>query len=211
MGLAQPGGRILRAGRAVAALVGALVAACGRPAPVGQAYLFEKGGYQAIYEPGGRLLRLLQDGNGDRRADVSIIYGAGGTPERVESDLDGDGAVDRWEVFGPRGLEKLGSARRSRGQVDLWETIEGERVVRRELDDDGDHRFERDELWDATGLVSVALDTNGDGRMDRWQQWQARVLRSEAIDLDGDGRADRRLEFAPDGRFQRLARVVSEH
>ncbi len=184
-----------------------LLAACGRPAPAGQAYLFEKGGFQAIYEPRGRLLRLLRDSNGDRRADVSIIYSSSGVPERVESDLDGDGTVDRWEVFGPKGLQKLGSARRVRGQADLWETVEGERIVRRELDDDGDGRFERDERWDATGLVSVALDTNGDGRMDRWQQWQAGVLRSEAIDVDGDGRADRRLEFGPDGQFVRLATV----
>ncbi len=184
-----------------------LLGACGRPAPAARAYLFEKAGYQAIYDPAGRLLRLLQDTNGDRRADTSIIYSPAGAPARVESDLDGDGSVDRWEVFGPKGLEKLGSARRVRGQADLWETVEGQRVLRRELDDDGDGRFERDERWDAQGLVSVALDTNGDGRVDRWQQWQARVLRSEAVDVDGDGHADRRLEFGPEGQFVRLARV----
>lgn len=184
-----------------------LASACGRSAPAPQAYLFEKGSYQAIYEPSGRLLRLLQDTNGDRRADVSIIYSSSGVPERIESDLDGDGTVDRWEILGPKGLQKVGGARRVRGQADLWESVEGERVVRRELDDDGDGRFERDERWDAQGLASVALDTNGDGRFDRWQQWQAKVLRSEAVDVDGDGHADRRLEFGPDGQFVRLAKV----
>ncbi len=184
-----------------------LATGCGRPAPAGQAYLFEKGPYQAIYEPSGRLLRLLQDRNGDRKADISILYGSSGIPERVESDLDGDGAVERWEIYGRQGLEKIGSARRTPGQVDLWETVEGSRVVRRELDDDGDARFERDERWDAQGLGSVALDTNGDGKFDRWQQWQERVLRSEAIDVDGDGHADRRLEFGSNGQFLRLAKI----
>ena len=158
-------------------------------------------------EPGGRLLRLIQDKNGDRRADISILYGASGTPERVESDLDGDGAVERWEIYGRKGLEKVGSARRVPGQVDLWETVEGSLVVRRELDDDGDGRFERDERWGAQVLGSVALDTNGDGKVDRWQQWQVRVLRSEAIDVDGDGYADRRLEFGSNGQFLRLAKI----
>lgn len=189
----------------------AALAACARvpPEPVAQAYLFEKGPYQAIYAPDGRILRLLYDANADRVADVVTVYGPGALALQAEVDSDGDHAVDRWEVFDSAGrLAKVGSARRTRGRADLWDVLDPSgRVLARQLDDDGDGRPEREEKFGAAGLERVLFDTDGDGRTDRWQTWRERRLAQEDLDTDGDGEPDRRLRFGPLGEFAGLVRL----
>lgn len=69
--------------------------------------LVQKGHYQALYGPDGKIERLLRDQNGDGRAEVVVVYGADGQPERTEVDSDGDGVVDRREYSRTDGsLEK---------------------------------------------------------------------------------------------------------
>jgi hypothetical protein len=63
----------------------------------------EKGPYQALYGPDGRIERILLDADGDRRAEAVCIYAPTGTIARCEIDTDGDGVVDRREEFGPEG------------------------------------------------------------------------------------------------------------
>ncbi len=65
--------------------------------PLGR--LHEKGPYQAVYAEDGHLLRLLHDADGDKVADVVVLYGPDGTPLVGEIDTDQDGVVDRWEQF----------------------------------------------------------------------------------------------------------------
>ncbi len=60
--------------------------------------LWEKGPYQAVYDEDGKLVRLLQDSNGDKVADAVILY-ENGQPVRGELDTDLDGAVDKWEYL----------------------------------------------------------------------------------------------------------------
>ena len=70
--------------------------------------LIQKRQYQALYGPDGTMQRLLRDENGDGVAEVVIVCGPGGKPERGEIDTDGDGVVDRWEYFRSDGsLEKI--------------------------------------------------------------------------------------------------------
>jgi hypothetical protein len=93
------------------------------PKPV-RMRLFQKGAYQAVYGSDGRLLRLLQDRNGDGTADVVVIYddGDGGHAVQGEIDTDLDGRVDRWEVFGPDGaLLRVGTSSRGDGRADVWQ------------------------------------------------------------------------------------------
>ncbi len=191
-------------------LLAALTGACrSRPQPVAHAYLFEKGAYQAVYDPAGRLLRLLYDGNGDKRADVVTLYGSNGLPQRAEIDSDSDNAIDRWELFGPDGtLLRVGTARGRPGQPDLWEDVDARgRVVGRALDANADGRPERRETFDVGGLVGVDLDTDGDGRVDRWQQWRAGLMTREDLDTDGDGEPDRRLRYDAHGNLLGLERL----
>ena len=65
--------------------------------------LVEKGAYQALYGPDGRIERILLDQDGDRRAEAVCLYSPAGVIARCEVDSDGDGLVDRREEYGPEG------------------------------------------------------------------------------------------------------------
>jgi hypothetical protein len=175
------------------------------PEPVARAYLFEKGEYQALYGADGRIRRLLYDGNGDRVADIVVIYD-NLSPRRFEIDDDRDGVVDRWEDYG--GLGRVGRARRQPGVPDVWETLDPSgKVTRRELDEDGDGRVDHSEQFAQGRLASVEIDTDRDGRNDRWQTWREGALAEETIDTDGDGTADRHLVYGAGGvRMETLGR-----
>jgi hypothetical protein len=107
------------------AVVLALLAPCGcrvaetsRRLPGGYR-LIQKQQYQALYGPDGRIERLLQDRDGDGRAEAVVIYRANGKPQRGEMDTDGDGRVDRWEHFWSDGkLEKVDLDTNGDGRVD---------------------------------------------------------------------------------------------
>ena len=76
------------------ALGGCEVAETSRRLPGGYR-LIQKQQYQALYGPGGRIERLLQDRNHDGRADAVILYYPNGMPERGELDTNGDGLPDK--------------------------------------------------------------------------------------------------------------------
>jgi hypothetical protein len=81
--------------------------------------LIQKGRYQALYAPDGRITRLLYDGNRDGRAESVIVYRPNGQPERGEHDTDEDGAVDRWESFRTDGtLDRVDVDADHDGEVD---------------------------------------------------------------------------------------------
>ncbi len=105
--------------------------ACGRRPEAPVFRLVEKGRYQALYGAGGRLLRVLEDRNGDRVADAVVLCGLDGKPREGEIDTDLDGQIDRWEVLGPGGeLERVGGAPDASGQPQVWEPPESLRVNR---------------------------------------------------------------------------------
>src|SRR5262245_50673188 len=99
--------------------------ACGtddpHPVPVPQGFLFEKGPYQALYGPDGKIMRLLYDSNGDKKVDVVTEFYPNGKPRVSEMDQDHNGVIDLWEYyFETGGLEKIGQSRRKPGKVDIW-------------------------------------------------------------------------------------------
>jgi hypothetical protein len=97
--------------------------ACGSPPETPHFRLIQKGRFQALYGAGGKLVRVLEDRNGDRVADAVVLCGPDGQPRQGEIDTDLDGAVDRWEVFGLDGqLEKIGTAPDRNGRPQVWES-----------------------------------------------------------------------------------------
>jgi hypothetical protein len=100
------------------ALAGCDVAETSRRLPGGYR-LIQKGRYQVLYGPSGKIERLLEDRNHDGRAEAVIVYYANGKPARGEIDTDGDGRVDRWELFYTDGtLEKVDLDTNGDGRVD---------------------------------------------------------------------------------------------
>ena len=110
-------------------------AGCDTQKPATAFSLIEKGPYQALYGPDGRLQRLVYDGNGDGRADVVTFFRPSGKPLRAEIDSDGDGIVDRWEAFAADGvLQKVGLSRNKTGMPEEWDYVDASgAVIRREL------------------------------------------------------------------------------
>jgi hypothetical protein len=185
-------------------LTAALVAGgCGSEVvkPMPRGYLFEKGQYQGFYGPDGRLIRLLYDQNGDRKADMVTLFYPSGSPRAVEIDTDLDGVVDRWQSFAGSGArERDGWASRKPGVVDVWEyTDPSGRLTRREFDDDANGRIDRIEYYEKGELALVTVDSDQNGKMDRWQSWAQKHIVREELDIDGDGIGDRRLRYSSNG------------
>jgi hypothetical protein len=172
------------------------------PDPAPQGYLFEKGPYQGFYDPSGKLIRLLYDQNGDKKADVVMLFYPSGRPRQVEADTDLDGQIDRWQYYSENGvLEKQGYSSHGGKQPDTWEYFDAKgTVVRREVDEGGDGKVDRTETIQDGRVIAVGIDADGDGRIDRWQTWVHGRVTSEEIDTDGDGVTDRRLRYGADGR-----------
>jgi hypothetical protein len=93
----------------------------------------DKGAYKAYYDTQGQLVRILHDSNGDGRPDRIAHYKDGKTIFLIEIDQDGDGWIDRWQV---------------------WEKG---RLVREDLDTDGDGKPDRRITYDARGRVLSSL------------------------------------------------------
>jgi hypothetical protein len=207
------------AGRALALVFSLTAAACAQracgglggrpPAPLpivkeGAATyrVLDKGAYKAYYDTLGQLVRILNDTNGDGRADRIAHYKDGKAIVLIEIDLDHDGWIDRFEHYDPAGkLVKVGQWRRDRGKADTWTTLGPDgQPSRVDYDDDGDGRPDRADVLRGGQVVGVEIDADRNGRMDRFQVWEKGRLVSEALDTDGDGKPDRRLTYDARGR-----------
>ena len=108
--------------------------------------LVEKGPYQSLYGPDGKIERLVYDRNGDRIADAVILYDPDGKIRLAEIDTDLDQVIDRWEYFDHGVLLRVGFTRSRRGEPDYWEVVAPDgSILRREYDDDGDGKVNRSE------------------------------------------------------------------
>ena len=184
----------------------AALAGCSSPAPLGEP--------RAEYA-GGRLSRVTFDANRNGRNDaVGLMDGT--RIREVELDLDENGKVERWDVYGPnRKLERVGLSRRNDGVMDAqaFYTGTGE-LARLDVATARNGRFDRSEFYEAGVLVRSAEDTDGDGRPDKWDSYRpypdalpgepAYAVTSVAFDDHRRGTPDRRFVFGPNGSIARV-------
>jgi hypothetical protein len=195
-----------RNARRTLACIVAFLPACGNrsdgPQRTPQGYLYEKGPYQAMYGSDGRIIRLLYDGNGDKKADLVTEYYPTGRPHTATIDEDYDGVIDRWEYFLPKGaLEKVGVSPHKKGRPERWDFVDAKHgLVRREHDEDTDGTVERVEQFKGGVLVRHEIDSDRDGRIDRWQTVEGGRVVREDIDTDRNSVADRTIRFDRNGR-----------
>jgi hypothetical protein len=146
----------------------------------------------------GKLTELTYDRNKNGRIDTWTDMD-GTKPLRSRIDLDEDGTIDRWEYYGDKGeLLKVGFSRKKDGKPDAWAYSDKDgKVERVEISSlANEHKIDRWEHYDATGLASAEEDTNGDGRIDRWETYAGGAMKTAAFDENGDGKPDRRLTYA---------------
>jgi hypothetical protein len=142
--------RALRCRTAQVALLAAALSGCKDPtlrsATPPPYLLVEKGPYQSLYGPDGKIERLVYDRNGDGTADAVILYGPDGKIRLAELDTDLDKVIDRWEYFEAGALVRVGSTRRTPGVPDRWDVVAADgSLVRRDYDEDGDGKSDRSE------------------------------------------------------------------
>lgn len=168
------------------------------------------------YDPqSGRLQRLEYDANGNGRNDaVSIMDGT--RVHWIELDLDENGKVDRWDVYGPDNiLQKVGFSRHNDGIPDAEAFYRPDGTLERiQLSTRRDGRFDRVEFYELGVLVRSEEDGDRDGRADKWETYQQRpdappgeppyFITSAAFDDVGRGTPRRRFVYGPHGEVQRV-------
>ena len=117
---------------------------------------------------------------------------------RLGRDLDGDGAIDRWEYYADVGqlerqqIEKVGFSLAGDQVVDAWAFHDDDgRVKRVEVSTNRDGIIDRWEHYENGLMLRVEADTDGDNRIDSWSTYVDGILSTTASDEDRDGRPDR--------------------
>ncbi len=152
------------------------------------------------------VVKDVQDRNQDGVSDRIVTYEGFGGARTVETDTNFDGAVDRWETFGPEG-QRMRSATASNGaRPDRVATYDRTGSLSRvEVDADLDGRFELTRVYEAGKLTEIRIDSDGNGRTDRVQDFRKGYLGDEQFDTNEDGTADLRMTFGRDGALIKVS------
>ena len=151
------------------------------------------------------VVRDVQDRNQDGVSDRIVTYEGFGGARTVETDTDFDGAVDRWETFGPEGQRLRSATASNRGRPDRVATYDrAGRLSRVEIDADLDGRFELSRIYEGGKLTEIRIDSDGNGRADRIQDFRKGYMSAEDFDTDEDGAADLRMTFGRNGELLKV-------
>ena len=131
----------------------------------------------------GVIVRIEQDQDFDGRLDTWVRYDAG-IPIEIDRDTDGDGKLDEWQSYGRDG-----------------------RMVRREVDRNGDGTRDAFDEYQSGSLVEKRYDGNSDGKIDSIVHYTDRKLTKSEEDLDNDGRMDTWTYFDSAGGRDLVSRV----
>lgn len=133
-----------------------------------------------------------------------------GRLEQILSDRDGDGRQETRAFMDGVRLLRIEIDRNGDDTPDRWEyyTSVGEpplAVIERAEEADGsDGTITRRETYTNGVIERVEEDTTLDGALDKWETYQRGRLAYVDLDLAGDGRPTRRLVYAADGRLDRM-------
>jgi hypothetical protein len=133
-----------------------------------------------------------------------------GRLEQIVSDRDGDGRVETRAFMDGTRLVRIEIDRDGNEKVDRWEHYASagdppEAVVERVEEAGGpDGAITRRETYAGGVLERVEEDTNLDGKPDKWEVYRRGHLAHVDLDLESRGSATRRLVYGTDGNIERL-------
>ena len=145
----------------------------------------EKKGVQFIRE-GGKIVKELEDKNGDGKPDVTTYY-EGGVKHHGEGASHFDGKIDCWYTYGPNGaLRQMAKDKNGDGRPDEFYTmLKGRNLMLKEADRNFDGRIDKRSLvvWSPSrikipgqapipGYLTLwsEEDNNFDGKIDVYRE-----------------------------------------
>lgn len=163
----------------------------------------------------GRLQRIEYDASGNGHKDaISVMEGT--RIRWIELDLDENGTVDRWDMYGPGNrLERVGLSRRNDGVLDAHAFYAGDgTLLRIEVSTRRDGRFNRIEYYEGGVLARSEEDGDADGVPDAWTTYRREpgaasdepsyVITSVAFDYLRRGSPQRRFVYGESGQVVRI-------
>lgn len=156
------------------------------------------------------LIRRVLDRNQDGVSDRIITYDGIGAARSEETDTDFNGAVDRWDTFGPEGQRLRSATARVGTHPDRIATYDrAGRLGRVETDSDLDGRFDLVRIYEGGKLAESRVDSDHNGRTDRIQDFRKGYLSVEDFDTDEDGVSNLRMAYAKDGTLLKITVLSS--
>jgi hypothetical protein len=120
-----------------------------------------------------------------------------GRLEQLTSDRDGNGKVDTWAFMDGPKLIRIEIDRNGDGKADRFEHYleDGATLDRVDEADGPTDRITRREVYVGGEVRRVEEDTDLDGRMDKWEHYERGELVRMDLDLKGRGAPDQRLYY----------------
>ncbi len=160
-------------------------------------------GTQLVTE-GGKVVKELQDKNGDGKPDVTIYY-VNGKKHHGEGASHFDGTIDTWYIYSINGtLRQIAKDTNKDGKPDQFVTmLKGRNLMLREYDRNFDGRIDKRQLvaWSAARLkipgqgpipgyvpLWTEFDDNYDGKIDKYTEKGNKNPSKEKIGQLIDGR-----------------------
>jgi len=140
------------------------------------------------YMDGARVVRIEIDENEDGKIDRWEYYGPDRTLTKTGYSRIGDGKEDAWSYPGADGsVERVEISTKRDGRVTRVERYLKSVLVSAEEDTDGDGQMDKWETYDGQRLASVAFDTLHRGSPDRRLLYHADGTVAFEVDRNGDG------------------------
>jgi hypothetical protein len=146
--------------------------------------------------------RHALDQDGDGRIDRIDVYDPSGRRVRSEEDLDGDGRMETVSVHDGDRLVRRRVDADGDGLADQWSFYEAGELVRHEVDRDGDGFRDVSTFYASGQVAREEEDHNRDGRPDVIARYANGKIAEREEDLDFDGVPDVR-SFYQDGKLAR--------
>jgi hypothetical protein len=136
----------------------------------------------------------------DAKRRITPEYDKAGKLQLLKYDSKDSGRVDTWSYMDGARVVRIEIDRDGDGHVDRWEHYGPDQKLEKVgTSSSNDGKVDRVEFYQRDAIVRADEDTNRDGRTDKWETYAGAQLASVAFDTSHRGVPDRRLTYGPGG------------